>query len=144
MLAPFHLGRRKQIFVKQKGWCLAHQLCTTKKGTVNGVAKRYSWILADASFLHVLCSQATTTLAKRTNQILMQSIKGSPNHSSPHHKQKTQCFRIGSFVVGDAGFGPAKSSTTDLQSAPFGRSGNPPYYGCRTLELVNGVEPSTC
>ncbi len=37
MLAPFHLGRRKQIFVKQKGWCLAHQLCTTKKDTENGV-----------------------------------------------------------------------------------------------------------
>ena len=44
------------------------------------------------------------------------------------------------FLVGEAGFGPAKSVTTDLQSAPFGRSGIPPYK----LELVNGVEPSTC
>ena len=43
-------------------------------------------------------------------------------------------------MVGEAGFGPAKSVTTDLQSAPFGRSGIPPYK----LELVNGVEPSTC
>ena len=25
------------------------------------------------------------------------------------------------------GFEPSKSSTTDLQSAPFGRSGTPPY-----------------
>ena len=52
------------------------------------------------------------------------------------------------FLVGDGGFGPPKSVTTDLQSAPFGRSGNPPYIGCRyylnRLELVNGVEPSTC
>ena len=30
------------------------------------------------------------------------------------------------FLVGDGGFGPPKSVTTDLQSAPFGRSGNPP------------------
>ena len=33
-----------------------------------------------------------------------------------------KCF----FLVGDGGFGPPKSVTTDLQSAPFGRSGNPP------------------
>ena len=30
-------------------------------------------------------------------------------------------------LVGDGGFEPPKSLTTDLQSAPFGRSGNPPY-----------------
>ena len=30
------------------------------------------------------------------------------------------------YLVGEAGFGPAKSVTTDLQSAPFGRSGIPP------------------
>ena len=30
------------------------------------------------------------------------------------------------FLVGEGGFGPPKSVTTDLQSAPFGRSGNPP------------------
>ena len=28
--------------------------------------------------------------------------------------------------MGDGGFGPPKSVTTDLQSAPFGRSGIPP------------------
>ena len=30
-------------------------------------------------------------------------------------------------LVGDGGFGPPKSATTDLQSAPFGHSGTPPY-----------------
>ena len=30
-------------------------------------------------------------------------------------------------LVGEGGFGPPKSVTTDLQSAPFGRSGIPPY-----------------
>ena len=31
------------------------------------------------------------------------------------------------FLVGEGGFGPPKSLTTDLQSAPFGHSGIPPY-----------------
>ena len=50
-------------------------------------------------------------------------------------------------LVGDGGFGPPKSATTDLQSAPFGHSGNLPYESSRcvnSLELVIGVEPTTC
>ena len=31
------------------------------------------------------------------------------------------------FLVEEGGFEPPKSVTTDLQSAPFGRSGTPPY-----------------
>ena len=45
-------------------------------------------------------------------------------------------------LVGEAGFEPAKSLTTDLQSAPFGRSGIPPDN--IKLELVDGLEPPTC
>ena len=41
-------------------------------------------------------------------------------------------------VVEDGGFEPPKAMLTDLQSAPFGRSGNPPF-----LELVIGLEPVT-
>ena len=40
--------------------------------------------------------------------------------------EKSTCFRK-CFLVGDGGFGPPKSMTTDLQSAPFGRSGTLPY-----------------
>ena len=42
------------------------------------------------------------------------------------------------YLVGEAGFGPAKSVTTDLQSAPFGRSGIPPGAGerSRTINLL--------
>ena len=39
------------------------------------------------------------------------------------------CF----FLVGAGGFGPPKSVTTDLQSAPFGRSGTLPYSFWSTL-----------
>ena len=31
-------------------------------------------------------------------------------------------------LVEDGGFEPPKAMLTDLQSAPFGRSGNPPYF----------------
>ena len=41
-------------------------------------------------------------------------------------------------VEGD-GFEPSKAQLTDLQSAPFGHSGIPPY-----MELAIGVEPTTC
>ena len=44
-------------------------------------------------------------------------------------------------LVEEDGFEPSKSSTTDLQSAPFGHSGTPPY---RIVELVDGLEPPTC
>lgn len=34
--------------------------------------------------------------------------------------------------------------TTDLQSAPFGRSGTLPHlFNCK-VELVDGLEPPTC
>ena len=44
------------------------------------------------------------------------------------HQAKKHCFCSAFRLVGDGGFGPPKSVTTDLQSAPFGRSGNPPYW----------------
>ena len=45
------------------------------------------------------------------------------------------------FLVEEGGFEPPKSTTTDLQSAPFGHSGTPPY---EIVELVDGFEPPTC
>ena len=58
----------------------------------------------------------------------------TPNKNTDH---KGRYF----YLVGEAGFGPAKSVTTDLQSAPFGRSGIPPLeYGAgersRTINLL--------
>lgn len=49
------------------------------------------------------------------------------------------------YLVGESGFEPLKSTTTDLQSAPFGHSGIPPYeIVCLSVELVDGFEPPTC
>ena len=47
----------------------------------------------------------------------------SPSSNGIEKTQSVTAF----FLVGEAGFEPAKSWTTDLQSAPFGRSGIPPY-----------------
>ena len=42
-------------------------------------------------------------------------------------KNQSKLYTACSDVVGEDGFEPSKSKTTDLQSAPFGRSGTPPY-----------------
>ena len=46
---------------------------------------------------------------------------------SPPSKAKRTSDWMSFCLVGEGGFGPPKSVTTDLQSAPFGRSGIPPY-----------------
>ena len=48
-------------------------------------------------------------------------------------------------MVEGGGFEPPKSTTTDLQSVPFGRSGIPPdEERFLTVELAMGLEPATC
>ena len=42
-------------------------------------------------------------------------------------KEKSRLLSQSGFLVEEDGFEPSKSSTTDLQSAPFGHSGTPPY-----------------
>ena len=41
-------------------------------------------------------------------------------------------------MVGEDGFEPSKSSTTDLQSAPFGHSGTLPYLITATIIIICG------
>ncbi len=44
------------------------------------------------------------------------------------------------FLVGAGGFGPPKSQTTDLQSAPFGHSGTLPYlYPSLKVSLATDI-----
>ena len=58
--------------------------------------------------------------------------KGRKSHSvSKENKIKILHVSAG-FLVGAGGFGPPKSLTTDLQSAPFGRSGTLPIIKPRT------------
>ena len=45
----------------------------------------------------------------------------------PRKKEESRANGTAFFLVGAGGFEPPKSSTTDLQSAPFGHSGTLPY-----------------
>ena len=45
----------------------------------------------------------------------------------PHSKKTAPPNGETVFLVGDGGFEPPKASPADLQSVPFGHSGNPPY-----------------
>ena len=56
-------------------------------------------------------------------------------------RPKHQRLRRFLSLVGEDGFEPSKRNATDLQSAPFGHSGTPPY---EIVELVDGFEPPTC
>ena len=40
---------------------------------------------------------------------------------------RVRCIRNRLFLVGDGGFEPPKAKPADLQSVPFGHSGNLPY-----------------
>ena len=55
-------------------------------------------------------------------------------------RPKHQRLRRFLSLVGEDGFEPSKRNATDLQSAPFGHSGTPPY---EIVELVDGFEPPT-
>ena len=60
-------------------------------------------------------------------------------HPLSFAKKITALIQCCYFLVGRGGFEPPKAVPTDLQSAPFGHSGIFPR-----LELVVGVEPTTC
>ena len=50
-----------------------------------------------------------------------------PFESTDANKKTVTPDGVTVFLVEEGGFEPPKSVTTDLQSAPFGRSGTPPY-----------------
>ena len=58
---------------------------------------------------------------------LLERVKGI-EPSQPAWKAGTLPLSYTRMVVEDGGFEPPKAMLTDLQSAPFGRSGNPPYW----------------
>ena len=57
------------------------------------------------------------------------------------NKKSSRTINVRDDLVEEGGFEPPKRNATDLQSAPFGHSGTPPY---EVVELVDGFEPPTC
>ena len=59
---------------------------------------------------------------------IFRKIPGTGRGSPPDGKKKDFRMRLHPEVlVGDGGFEPPKALPADLQSVPFGHSGNPPY-----------------
>ena len=116
--------RTNQIFdgVKKAGPKQQH-LTDNKKDTT----KRRCWIFTlwvNFCSRLMLASRQRLQAKERTRFLL--KAKSAPNPCISQITKKTSIKDV-FFVMGDAGFGPAKSLTTDLQSAPFGRSGIHPY-----------------
>ena len=58
--------------------------------------------------------------ASKPNNLQRKVMKNGRNKKISEHLSCSE-------MVGEGGFEPPKSLTTDLQSAPFGHSGIPPY-----------------
>ena len=61
----------------------------------------------------------------REMQETLQNCQSDDLHHRGNRKRRPQMRS--SFLVEEDGFEPSKSKTTDLQSAPFGHLGTPPY-----------------
>ena len=61
----------------------------------------------------------------------------------PENRHKKRTFLSKSSLVGDGGFEPPKALPADLQSVPFGHSGNPPYWFLLTFAVGAGRRTRT-
>ena len=67
-------------------------------------------------------------LSEQTQYSVLQILTLGHELQEKERNEKVTDYKIDHFlVVEEDGFEPSKSSTTDLQSAPFGHSGTPPY-----------------
>ena len=106
--------------------CCSHQLPEHNKKPSHK-DWQVSWVFAYGEDFSLSLTQASLRrlpLKCEPAHLLASACSGSQAIRSI---TKNRVTRTRFFVmVGEAGFGPAKSVTTDLQSAPFGRSGIPP------------------
>ena len=89
----------------------------------------------DAMFA-IMCRQAHIIRRSRHHRRSQHHLPQANIIQKTHLCHKT---KVRFLLVGDGGFGPAKSVTTDLQSAPFGRSGIPPRYGAGDRSRTNNL-----
>ena len=73
------------------------------------------WSITDIRYLHIGADEGSRT----------PTPKALDPKSSASANSATSAYYF--FLVEDGGFEPPKAMLTDLQSAPFGHSGNPPY-----------------
>ena len=108
--------------------------------------------------LYLRVELRTSSLPRKcsTTELIQQreSGKRGSNPRPPAWKASalsTELFPlVSTFKVGGDGFEPPKASPADLQSAPFGHSGNHPYFfmsqctaSLSSVEPLVGFEPTT-
>ena len=101
-----------------------------------GSISEFQWeIKASSEALRSRHSSAQVTICLQLPSMQEQRQRCSDLKSKTSRLLSTLRF----YLVGEDGFEPSKSKTTDLQSAPFGRSGTRPYGagdGTRTRDLL--------
>ena len=105
--------------------CCSHQLPHHKKRPTTRVGREAGYSPKAKIFRVALHKRACDGCRSNANQRTCSQVPVPDRKRSAaikKHRHKVGVF----LLVGEAGFGPAKSVTTDLQSAPFGRSGIPP------------------
>lgn len=129
--------REKQIEIEtissRHAVCLLDFFVCREKRKKRANASIDSFLVGEGGFARLRTGRSAALMRRRR-------IIHSRSPSNPPDKKRADAS-IDSFLVGEGGFEPPKSVTTDLQSAPFGRSGIPPY---EIVELVDGFEPPTC
>ena len=82
---------------------------------------------------------------KRSTTELHRLLSGKPGSNRPPTAWKAVALPNELFPldVGKGGFEPPKAAPTDLQSAPFDRSGTSPCFSIDNIEPMEGFEPPT-
>ncbi len=83
----------------------------------------------------MFCKREFSAIIVRLNQFMLPREKILERCSSSVTKKDS--LHCPFLLVGAGGFGPPKSLTTDLQSAPFGRSGTLPYGAGERSRTIN-------
>ena len=106
-----------------------HHIINEEKRSFSTPIMHYEFRIPHSAFRIFLPSPHTLQLRNATRPAISFTIYLYKNKKSRH----MTTF----FMVGAGGFGPPKSETTDLQSAPFGRSGTLPYGAGERSRTIN-------
>ena len=141
--APPPQGRRTHEKIERKtisGWRVSACSIFLRGGIKkNEPIFTNSFLVGEGGFA-CLRAGRSAALMRRRRIIHFRSPSNPPDEKKKPSHLTVQRFSL----VGEGGFEPPKSLTTDLQSAPFGHSGTRPYEIFNLVELVDGLEPPTC
>ena len=93
-------------------------------------AQRPNFPVFSAGFLPIIPMRNFFPPVARKRATLLQSFGKFPGQVGAARRMVKKDFRMRlhpEVLVGDGGFEPPKALPADLQSVPFGHSGNPPY-----------------